>query len=139
MQDDRVEELLMELSTQISAVQKDVEYLKSEMHSNYIRSDESDEAVRELVEERTKYAANRQDAIKNDLQGQINLLNKCEELREAQFKAMDERIKALEGAGAKKVMSRWEKVKDYLFNILLILVVGAVLAWLGVILPQKPV
>ena len=138
MENDKWTELMLQMSNQISAIQKDVEYLKTEINSNYKRSDEADAAVRELVEERTKYAANRQDAIKAELQGQINLTKKENELNQKLINALDERIKNLEGAAAKKVMNRWEKIKDYLFTGAIILIIGAVFAWFGIQLPEKP-
>lgn len=138
MENDKWTELMLQMSNQISAIQKDVEYLKTEINSNYKRSDEADAAVRELVEERTKYAANRQDAIKAELLGQINLTKKENELNLKMINALDERIKALEGATAKKVLTRWEKVKDYLFTGAVIVIVALIIAWLGIQLPAKP-
>ena len=138
MENDKWTELMLQMSNQISAIQKDVEYLKTEINSNYKRSDEADAAVRELVEERTKYAANRQDAIKAELLGQINLTKKENELNLKMINALDERIKALEGAAAKKVLTRWEKVKDYLFTGAVIVIVALIIAWLGIQIPAKP-
>lgn len=138
MENDKWTELMLQMSNQISAIQKDVEYLKTEINSNYKRSDEADAAVRELVEERTKYAANRQDAIKAELLGQINLTKKENELNLKMINALDERIKALEGATAKKVLTRWEKVKDYLFTGAVIVIVALIIAWLGIQIPAKP-
>lgn len=136
--EDRWTELMLQMSNQISAIQKDVEYLKSEIKSNYTRSDEADEAVRELIEERTKHACNRQDAIKADLQGQIQIANKENELNQKMIAALEERMKALEGAHAKKLMSRWEKIKDHLWTLALIIIIGSILAWFGIKLPSKP-
>ena len=117
MDNEKTTELLMRLSTQISAIQKDVEYLKSEIQSNYTRSDENDSAVRELVEERTKWASNRQDAVKAEMQGQINVLKKQQELTEKQCEILDKRIKDLEERDSKKIVGRWEQIKDSLFKV----------------------
>lgn len=105
----------MELSQKISALQKDVEYLKSEMHTNYIRSDENDEQMRNLIEDRTKYACSRQDTIKQELQGQITLLKKENDLQNETLKAYDERIKTLENAKAKKALGWVEYIEKYIF------------------------
>ena len=117
MDNEKTTELLMQLSTQISAIQKDVEYLKSEIQSNYARSDENDSAVRELVEERTKWASNRQDAVKAEMQGQIDVLKKQQELTEKQCEILDKRIKDLEERDSKKIVGRWEQIKDSLFKV----------------------
>ena len=117
MDNDKTMDLLMELSNKISAIQRDVEYLKSEMHSNYVRSDEADNAVRDLLEERTKWASNRQDAVKAEMQGQINLLKKSQELNEKQIEIINDKIKVLENKEQVKVMGRWEQIKDSLFKL----------------------
>lgn len=144
MQSDKMEELLMELSNKISVMQKDIESIKSEMHSNYIRSDENDDQVRELVEERTRYAANRQDAIKAELQGQIDLLKQSQQLNEkqselyaTQIKTINTEMENLKNEKKNKIYSKWEMISDKIFWIVVAVVFAAVFKYLNFV-PPKP-
>lgn len=144
MQSDKMEELLMELSNKISVMQKDIESIKSEMHSNYIRSDENDNQVRELVEERTRYAANRQDAIKAELQGQIDLLKQSQQLNEkqselyaTQIKTINTEMENLKNEKKNKIYSKWEMISDKIFWIVVAVVFAAVFKYLNFV-PPKP-
>ena len=136
MQEEKMTELLMDLSNKISTIQKDVEYLKSEMHTNYIRSDEADSAVRDLLEERTKWAANRQDSIKAELAGQISLIKKENELQSKQIEALDDRIQALADEKKNRVYARWQQIIDKIFLLVVAAAFAAVLKWLN--LPLIP-
>ncbi len=131
MQPDKMEELLMELSKQISSMAKDIEGIKTDMHSNFVRTDENDEAVREFVTERTR-------AINAELQGQINLLKKSEELQQKQNELYNNQIKALETAiqsvkeeRKNKVFSKWEQVSDKIFWIVVAIIFAAVFKYLN--------
>ena len=138
MQTDKMEELLMNLSTQMSAMQKDIESIKSEMHSNYIRSDENDSAMRNLLDERTQWAKNRQDAVKAELQGQIDLVKKENELQSKQIAIFETRIKNLEEVESKKIMTRWNQIKDKIFYGILIVLGYAVITILNLHIPPRP-
>jgi hypothetical protein len=139
MDNDKTMELLLELSNKMSAIQRDVEYLKSEMHSNYIRSDENDSAVRDLLEERTKWASNRQDAVKAEMQGQINLLKKSQELNEKQLELMNEKIQALENKEIHKVMGRWEQIKDAIFKVGITFIGMALMYYVFYLIQNPPI
>lgn len=117
MNEEKITELLMDLKTGFSELKKDVEYIKTEMHSNYIRSDENDSATRELVEERTKWAANRQDSIKNELQGQIDLVKKENELQMKQIAEIEKKIREIDNKEGNRVLKRWEQIKDSVFKV----------------------
>jgi len=129
MQEDKVTELLIDLSNKFSELKKDVEYIKSEMHNNYVRSDENDTAVRELVDERTSWAKERQDALKKEFDNQILLVKKENELQAKIMETIDERITVLENKEAKDVMSRWEQIKDKLFYVVISLIGCALFAY----------
>ena len=137
MQPDKMEELLMQLLTQMSALQKDIESIKSEMHTNYIRSDENDSQVRELLDERIKWAANRQDAVKAEMQGQIDVLKKNTELFQKQVEMLELRIKNLEDEKKNRIYSRWEQIREKLFWIVVAIVFAAVFKYLN-FTPPKP-
>ena len=138
MQTDKMEELLINLSTQMSAMQKDIESIKSEMHSNYIRSDENDSAMHNLLDERTQWAKNRQDAVKAELQGQIDLVKKENELQSKQIAIFETRIKNLEEVESKKIMTRWNQIKDKIFYGILIVLGYAVITILNLHIPPRP-
>ena len=137
MQIEKLEELLMKLANQMSAMQKDIEGIKTEMHSNYIRSDENDTAVRELVEERTKYACSRQDSIKAELKTEIELSKKASELNKSQIELLDTRLKVLEDEKKNRVYSRWEQIREKAFWIIVAIVFGAVFKYFNFV-PPKP-
>lgn len=137
MQTDKMEELLMQLSNQMSAMQKDIEGIKSKMHSNYVRSDENDTQVRELLDERTKWAANRQDAVKAEMQGQIDVLKKSAELSQKQVEIFEVRIKNLEDEKKNRVYNRWEQIREKLFYIGVAVIFAAVFKYLN-FTPPKP-
>jgi hypothetical protein len=137
MQTEKMEELLMELSKQMSAMQKDIEGIKAELHSNYIRSDENDTATRELVEERTKYACSRQDSIKAELKTEIELSKKSSELNKKQIDLLEDRIKALEDEKKNHVYSRWEQIREKAFWIIVAIIFAAVFKYINFV-PPKP-
>lgn len=136
MTEDRQTELLLDLSSKVSAIQKDLEYLKNSNDANSTN-------FKELLDERTKWAANRQDAVKAEMQGQIDVIKKSIELSGKERELLDSRIKAVEKEIAivkeknlcermdaveidiralkdkdkNKIYSRYEQVKDKLFLI----------------------
>lgn len=109
--------LLLELSQNFSSLKKDVEYIKEKMEQQEKNSDKSDNSIKELIEERTRYAATRQDGIKAELQTTIQLLSKENELQSEEIKKIKDRITELENQDSRKVMKRWEQVKDNIFKI----------------------
>jgi len=136
MQTDKMEELLMDLSGKITSMAKDIEAIKSEMRSNYIRADENDNSIREVIEERNR-------SLKAELQGEINLLKKTEELQEKQNEIYNVRLKGLETSLVElknekknKVFTRWEQIGDKAFYIVLAIIFGAVLKFFGVVVPK---
>ena len=144
MTDEKIEETLMNLSNMMSAMAKDIESIKKTIDSNQNRSNENDDAVKQLLEERTKYACNRQDTIKSELQCQINLLKKSEELQSKQneyymkqIKDMNDRITAIENARKNRVFSRWEQVADKAFWIVLAIIFAAIFKYFNFV-PPKP-
>lgn len=137
MQPDKMEELLMELSNKMSSMQKDIEGIKSEIHANYVRSDENDSATRELLDERTKWAANRQDAVKAEMQGQIDVIKKNIEIYQKQNEMLDQRIKNLEDEKKNRIYTRWEQIREKVFYLLMAIVFAAVFKYLN-FTPPKP-
>ena len=131
MENETTMKILLELKESMTGIQKDVEFLKSEMHTNYIHSDENDNAVRELLEEK-------QSALKVQITNEIELIKKETELHCKQIEAINDRIKTIENAQAQKVLSKWEKAKDYLFTLFLAAIVGALFAWFNIKLPPRP-
>lgn len=136
MEESKITDLLMELSQKISALQKDVEYLKSEMHTNYVRSDEHDEQMRDLIEERTKSSYSRQDTIKQELQTQIQLLKSENDLQNKTIEKQDLRVTALENAKAKKALGWVEYIEKYIFVGFVGLIAYLLLQHFGITMPQ---
>lgn len=135
---DKMEELLMELSTKMSAMQADIESIKSEIHSNSMRSDENDSSMRALCDERMDWIKGRQDGVKQEIKGQLDIMRNEIDLQNKHIEVLDARIKALEGAEGQKVMKRWGQIKDKVFYAILIAIGYAVIAVLNLNLPAKP-
>ena len=131
MNEEKMTDLLIKLSSQISEMAKDISYLKTEMNSNYIRSDENDNAIRELIEQK-------QEAIRIDLQSQIDVLKKNSELQKQKYDLLVEQIDELKNRDKNRVYAKWEKVADKIFWIIIAIIFGAVFKYFN-ITPPKPI
>ena len=117
MQEEKMMEVLMDLSNRFSVLQKDVEYLREKMDSG------------------DRAAERNADTIRREVQGRLDLLKKENELQSRQIEALDARVKEIETKEARRVLSRWEQIKDKVFLAVIIVIGYAILAVLNLRLP----
>lgn len=123
MDESKITELLINLTSQMSAMQSDIKSMKEDLIQNTTSNEEKSQLIKEFIEERTRYAAQRQDSIKAQLEGKIELLiaeNKTlkEDIKKNKesWAALKTNIDDIAGQDSKKLSTRWEQIKDTLFK-----------------------
>lgn len=122
MTNDKIDELLVSLTASVNKIGSDIEWIKKEVSDLSSTMNKNNTDVKALLDERTNYAKVRQDSIKAELSGRIG--------------SLDARLKIVEQAPTKAVMTRWEQIKDYLFKIGLVAIVAIICTYLGLKLPK---
>lgn len=112
-------QLLVELDKKIVGIQKDIEFMKQEQVSTKARYDTENAQLKDFF-------LQKQDLIKAELEGRINLLKTENALQEKQIETLISRCDALEHKNDKQVLNRWEQIKDYAFKSLIAFIAAAV-------------
>ena len=116
-------QLLVELDKKIVGIQKDIEFMKQEQVSTKVRYDTETAQLKDFF-------LQKQDLIKAELEGRINLLKTENALQEKQIESLIARCDALEHKNDKQVLNRWEQIKDYAFKSLIAFIAAAVIYYI---------
>lgn len=116
-------QLLVELDKKIVGIQKDIEFMKQEQVSTKARYDTETAQLKDFF-------LQKQDLIKAELEGRINLLKTENALQEKQIETLIARCDALEHKSDKQVLNRWEQIKDYAFKSLIAFISAAVIYYI---------
>lgn len=136
MDEGKITDLLISLASQMSGMRSDIQALKEDVSQNTKSNEEKDKLMKEFIEERTKYAAQRQDAIKAELLGKITLVSSDTDKNSVEISILKKQIDEIKTKDDKRVLTRWEQIKDYVFKAVMVFT-GSALAFYIMHIIQK--
>lgn len=136
MDEGKITDLLISLASQMSGMRSDIQALKEDVSQNTKSNEEKDKLMKEFIEERTKYAAQRQDAIKAELLGKITLVSSDTDKNSVEISILKKQIDEIKIKDDKRVLTRWEQIKDYVFKAVMVFT-GSALAFYIMHIIQK--